>query len=138
MPSDRQLQEEIRQVRRAAARVTQRYQDLLTDYNQLAADVATMRATVDRVARVTITSGQAPVPTAALPGIQPVTVTLKTAMPDDTYSATATLSGGVNLLTVLTVVGITAQTPNTATVQVRNSGALSAGAIVTVHAVREA
>jgi hypothetical protein len=95
-----------------------------------------MVQTVERLARVTITSGQAPIPVMALPGTQPVTVTLKTAMPDDAYSATATLSGGVTLLTVLTVVGITAQTSSTVTVQVRSSGALSAGAVVTVHAVR--
>ncbi|MEU4570850.1 hypothetical protein [Micromonospora sp. NPDC023956] len=104
--------------------------------NENATAFTQMAATVERLARVTITSGQAPVPAMALPGTQSVTVNLKNAMPDDAYSATATLAGGVNLLSALTVVGITAQTATTVTVQVRCTGVLSAGAIVAVHAVR--
>ncbi|WDZ87198.1 hypothetical protein [Micromonospora cathayae] len=96
----------------------------------------TMVAQIEQLARVTITSGQADVPAMALGAVRQIVVTLRTPMPDATYSATPALSGGANLLSTVVADGITAQTATTVTVQVRATGILSAGAVVTVHAVR--
>jgi hypothetical protein len=105
-----------------------------------ASDVNRLAALETRPAPTTptflCTSGRA-----ALTGLRnlvTVTVTLTTPMPDTSYVATATLAAPVGLLTTAaTVVGITAQTRTTVTVQLNLGAALVVvGAFVNVVAVR--
>lgn len=96
--SERQMREEIRQVRRYAARATERHQNRSTE----------LAATVERLAAVTITSGQAPIPAMLLGATRQIVGTLVNPMPDATYSATATISSAnaPNILGTVAVDGI--------------------------------
>lgn len=127
------LQQQLRRVKELADSIER---DLRTLDTQTSSRLKVMSTQVAELASVTITSGQEQVPAMALGATRTISVALTKPMPDSTYSATATLFGTTGILGSVVVDGITAQTDRTVTVQVRATGVLAAGGIVTVHAVR--
>lgn len=95
--------------------------------------VAALEAVAGKVA-----AGQATVPALLLGATTTVQVTIRPAMPDITYAASALVVGGTNVLSALSVQSWTVVSASRVDVTVKAAGVLSAGAAqVLVIATRQ-
>lgn len=134
-----QIEQQIRRVTELADALERRLKALSTQLTQMTTRLTTMATTVDRLASVTITSGQAPIPGITVIGsTRDIVVTLREPMPDTTYSVTPSIDASTtpNVLGTVEPNGIVAKTPETVTVRVKAIGVVVVGANIVVHAVR--